>query len=115
MGAKNRVIAGEYENWQVVRTVKGIVLVHGFTNKIELDKSSVDTYEEVDEEKSTSATSAVGRGLVGSFVLGPVGLLAALSAKKKGVHTVAIQFQDGKKSLLEIDDKIYKKLVTTLF
>lgn len=115
MGAKNCVIAGDYEKKYIIRTAEGAVLVLGFTKKLLLNKEMVESYEVVDEESRTSAASAVGRGLVGGFLLGPVGLLAGLSAKKKGLHTVAIQFHDGKKSLLEIDDKIYKSLVTTLF
>ncbi|AWO73868.1 hypothetical protein C1N76_04305 [Geobacillus thermoleovorans] len=55
------------------------------------------------------------RGLVGSFLLGPVGLLAGLSAKTKGVHVVAIKFKDGKKSLLEVNEKIYAALMKNLF
>ena len=68
-----------------------------------------------DSERKTSASSAISRGLVGSFFLGPVGLLAAASAKKKGVHVIAIEFKDGKRSLIEVDDKIYKKLLLIQF
>jgi threonine dehydrogenase-like Zn-dependent dehydrogenase len=69
----------------------------------------------MDESHSKSAVSAVGRGLVGGFILGPVGLLAGLSAKSKGTHVVAIQFKDGKKSLIEMDEKIYKALLKACF
>ena len=72
-------------------------------------------YEIVNEESRKSASSAVGRGLVGGLLLGSVGLLAGLSAKNKGIHTLAIQFKDGKKSLVEMDDKIYKELLKKLF
>lgn len=72
-------------------------------------------YEVLDEKSRKSASSAVGRAAVGAFFLGPVGLAAGLSAKSKGIHTVAIQFTDGKKSLLEVDDKIYKAIISQLF
>ena len=52
---------------------------------------------------------------VGAFFLGPIGLAAGLSAKSKGIHTLAIYFKDGKKSLIEVDDKINKALVANLF
>ena len=80
-----------------------------------LNKTTVDSYEVIGEESSTSASSAVARGAVGAALLGPVGIAAALSAKKKGMYTVAIQFKDGKKSLIEVDDAIYKALVKILF
>lgn len=115
MGAKNAVIAGDYEKSIIVNTVKGVVLSTGFLKTMPLDKTTIENYELMDEEKRTGATSAVSRGLVGGFLLGPVGLLAGLSAKKKGVHVIAIEFKDGKKSLLEIDDKIYKRFITDMF
>lgn len=113
--AKNCVIAGDYENCRFLNTPKGLTMTVSFTKQIPLDKSTVKTYEVYSEESRASAVSAVGRGLVGSFLLGPVGILAGLSAKKKGTHVVAIEFKDGKKSLLEIDDKLFNTLLKTLF
>ena len=48
-------------------------------------------------------------------LLGSAGLAAGLSAKKNGIYTVAIQFKDGKRSLLEVDDKIYKAIISKTF
>lgn len=115
MGAKNRVIAGDYNGRAVAQAFGIVTLSTGLLSSIKLDKSTVEDYEVMDESQRKSATSAVGRGLVGGFLLGPVGLLAGLSAKSKGVHIVAIQFKDGKKSLIEMDDKIYKALMKSCF
>lgn len=115
MGARNAVIAGDYERSKFIKTSKGMVIVVGFTNKVLISKENVESWEEMSEEHTKSAASAIGRGLVGSLILGPVGLLAGLSAKNKGTHVVAVKFRDGKKSLLELDDKLYKILMTTLF
>ena len=115
MGAKNRVVAGDYLGKSVTQTFGMVSILIGFTKSVLLNKDNVESYEVVDESSRKSAASAVGRGLVGSFVLGPVGLLAGLSAKSKGTHAVAVQFKDGKKSLLEIDDKIYSALMKLLF
>lgn len=54
-------------------------------------------------------------GAVGGILLGPVGLLAGLSAKNKDIYQIAIQLKDGKRSLLEVDDKICKALVKSCF
>jgi hypothetical protein len=115
MGAKNKVIAGDYLNYAVSSAFRSVGMSYGFSNFMQLNKTTVEHYETVDEDKRKSAVSAVGRGLVGSLLLGPVGLLAGLSAKTKGVYLVAIQFLDGKKSLLEIDEKIYKALIASMF
>ena len=42
-------------------------------------------------------------------------MLAGLSAKNKSIVTRAIHFKNGKNSLLELDEKVYKKFVQTMF
>lgn len=115
MGAKNKVIAGDYQGKLVSQAFGIAMLSTSMFKSIALDKTTVEDYEVMDESHQKSAVSAVGRGLVGGFLLGPVGLLAGLSAKSKGTHVVAIQFKDGKKSLIEVDDKIYKAIMTKCF
>ena len=116
--AKNKVIAGDYEKCSVALSIGTPIIKTGFLNgykHIIINKSTVEAYEVVDESSRKSAASAIGRAAVGGFILGPVGLAAALSAKSKGIHTVAIQFKDGKKSLVEVDDKVYKAIMTKVF
>lgn len=114
--AKNMVIAGEYQGKGV-----GVSLGCPFINikiakPLYLDKGNVDSYEVITEESRKSAASGVARGIVGGALLGPVGLLAGgLSAKSKGTVTLAIQFKDGGKSLIEADDKFYKALIQKMF
>ena len=115
MGAKNKVIAGDYLNCSITCFFGLVNIVVSFKESIIMDKSTIEQYEIINEENRKSASSAVGRGLVGGLLLGPVGLLAGLSAKSKGIHTIAIQFKNGKKSLIEVDDKIYKELIKKLF
>lgn len=115
MGAKNKVIAGDYHGKLVSSAFGVAILSSGLFSSIPLDKTTIEEYEVLDESHKKSAVSAVGRGLVGGFLLGPAGLLAGLSAKTKGIHIVAVQFKDGKKSLIEMDDKVYKALMTKCF
>ncbi len=111
----SRVAAGEYSGWAVNLGFGGVTLNRGF-KKIKLNKDTVESYEVITDEHRKSAASGVGRGIIGGALLGPVGMIGgALSAKSKGVYQVAIQFKDGNKSLLEVDDTIYKTLVRTLF
>ena len=118
MGAKNMVIAGDYINKGVGGNANIVFISMGFglKNMLQLDKSTVESYEVITEETSKSAASGVVRGAVGAALLGPIGLLAGgLSAKNKGALTIALRFKDGKNSLLEIDDKKYKVLIRNLF
>lgn len=119
--AKNRVIAGDYAGQLIGGggvAQPSIIGGYGFSlkNKLLLNKTTVEAYEVITDEHRKSAASGVARGLVGGALLGPVGLLAGgLSAKSKGIYQVAIQFKDGKRSLIEIDEKIYKSLVQSCF
>lgn len=114
--AKNAVIAGDY-NGKLLSCTSGRVFISlGFLKSLELHKKTVESVELITDEHRKSAASGVARGLVGGALLGPVGMLAGgLSAKNKGIYQVAVQFTDGKKSLLEVDDKIYKALIKGTF
>ena len=114
--SKNKVIAGDYEGKQILCTAGKVVIVLGFLKQLELNKHTVKDYEVITDEHRKSAKSGVARGLVGGALLGPVGLLAGgLSAKSKGVYQVAVEFSDGKRSLIEMDDKAYKTIIKNLF
>ena len=117
--AKNKVIAGDYEKKKVYfkSTWSGrkVVIQTGYIKVTPLDKKTVESYEVIEEDSRTSATSAVGRAAVGSFFLGYAGLAAGLSAKKKKARLVAVQFKDGHRSLLEVDEKIDRGIMTALF
>lgn len=90
MSAKNRVISGDYAGKQIVGggiAQAGIVI--GIVKKIFLNNTTVESYE----------------------VLG--GLAGAISSKNG--YQVSVQFKDGKKSLLEVDENIYKAIVQGCF
>ena len=111
----NRVVAGDYKGQGVMSSFGSPVITLPWLKTLKIDKETVEEHEVITEESRKSATSAVGRAFVGSLFLGPVGLAAGLSAKSKGTYQIAIQFKDGKRSLLEVDGKIYKAIVQKLF
>lgn len=111
----NKVIAGDYKGFLVSKSFGNLCIASGW-NPVKLNKDNIESYEVVTDEHRKSAASGVARGLVGGALLGPVGVLAGgLSAKSKGTYQIAIQFRDGKRSLIEVDDKIYKQLIKELF
>ena len=116
--AKNKVIAGDNNGKAIQMTIGQISIVDGISllKPLFINKDTVESYELVTDEHRKSASSGVARGLVGGALLGPVGMLAGgLSAKEKGIYQIAIQFKDSKKSLIEVDDKIYKQLIKVCF
>lgn len=116
MGAKNAVVNGDYKG-KLVNQVSGKAYINIglFKKDIDLNSGTIESYEVMNEEHQKSASSAVGRAAVGSLLLGPIGLLAGVSAKTKGAYMVAVQFKDGKRSLLEVDEKIYKAIMSSMF
>jgi hypothetical protein len=114
--AKNKVIAGDYNGKIVVVALGTNVSISNGFKPISVNKQTVESYEVVTDEHRKSAASGVARGLVGGFLFGGVGALAGgLSGKDKGIYQIAIEFKDGKKSLIEVDDKIYKALIKSCF
>ena len=114
--AKNRVTSGDYLGCMVGQSFGIPYIAIKIFKTMNLDKSVVESYEVINSDSSKSAKSAIGRSLVGGFFLGGVGVLAGgLSAKNRGTYSIAIYFKDGKKSLIEVDDKIYNAIVKTLF
>ena len=115
--AKNKVIAGDYTGKQVGGGgLSPAFIMVGVFKSMNLDNKTVESYELITDEHRKSAKSGVARGLVGEALLGSVGMLAGgISAKTKGIYQIAIQFRDGKRSLLEVDDKIYKAIIKGCF
>lgn len=114
--AKNAVIAGDYTGKLLSCTSGRVFISLGFLKNLELTNQTVASTELITDEHRKSAASGIARGLVGGALLGPVGMLAGgISAKSKGIYQIAVQFHDGKRSLLEVDDKIYKALIAKTF
>lgn len=117
MSAKNRVIKGDYAGSQIVGGgVANAAISLGIIKQLRLNSSTVESYEVIADEHNKSAASGAIRGMVGGALLGGAGMIAgALSAKEKGIYTISIQFKDGKKSLLEVDEKLYKAIIQACF
>ena len=125
--AKNAVIAGDYVGKKVNLSFGRVQLDMGLMPAITLDRSTVADCSVVvpvlDESQKKSMSSGVMRGLVGGAFLGPAGLVAgAVTAKQKGIYQIAIQLKEdpqwvasGKRFLIEVDDKIYKAIMTNCF
>ena len=116
--AKNEVIAGDYTKYVVMYEGGKVCLSERYSLdavRVYLDNRTVQEYSIVNENYKKSVSGVIGRAAIGAAILGPIGLLAGATAKNKGTYVVAITFKSGKQSLLEIDEKRYKALVTSCF
>ena len=111
------VIAGDYKGKGIHWEPNEVAIMLGIGRKklVFLNKDNVESYELITEEMTKSASSAIVRGAIGSALLGPIGLLAGLSAKNKSQHVVAVKFKDGKNSLIEFKEKEYKEFIKQMF
>ena len=113
--AKNKVISGDYLGYSV-DSFLGQVTLSSVSNSITLNKSSVANIELVDSSKQRDTGSTIARGLVGGILLGPAGIVGgALLGKSNGVHLLSVIFKNGKRSLIEVEDKVYKEILKKLY
>lgn len=111
--AQNKVIAGAYQGKMVGQTFGNAYLQTSFLKTVFL-KDIVVNYEVLDSESKKSMSSALLRGGLGAALLGPVGLLAGLSAKNKNSKIIALKFNDGQECVVDVDDKIFKAILKSL-
>ena len=122
--AKNAVIAGDFNGKAVSISGGKVCIGSGFGSQFYVDRDCVESYEVVNDEHQKSVASGIARGVVGGALFGTAGLIAgSATAKSKGIYQIAIQFKSdnpkyityGKRSLIEVDDKIYKLIVKSCF
>ena len=113
----NVVVAGDYLGRPLVSEPGGLpVLVADPANKIYLNNETVAQYEVVSSEQNRSSSSAAKRALVGRATLGRRGMIAgAATARRVTSYQLSLTFKDGKRSLVEVDESMYKMIVKSCF
>lgn len=107
MGKINVVLAGKYENEDVGGTS---VLSVGSRP---LSKSSLSAYTVINE--TTKEGYSVAKGLMGKRLFGEYGWLAGVGGKTRKEYLISIEWKEGDKSLICIDDDHYKTFLKWMF
>lgn len=103
----NKVIGRDYVDGRVTRDLK---ILRG-SRKWELNNKTVTKVKVVNSDERKSVSSGITRGLVGGAVLGPLGMIGGvMSGKNKKSYMVEIYFTDGRVSIAEVDDKIFRQM-----
>lgn len=103
----NKVISGDYVNGKINRRLQ---LIRG-SRIWNLDSNTVSKVKIMDSDERKSLSSAIGRGIVGGALLGPLGMLGgAVTGKNNKSHMVKVYFKDGAESILEINNKVMKAM-----
>jgi len=82
-----------------------------------LIKEQISSYQVLDENNINSSEYSFLKGALGVALLGGVGAVAGIGGKKKSSkeYLIAIEWKDGKKSLILLDDEYYKVFVKSMF
>ena len=107
MGQINTVLEGKYKNNKITC---------GTQLRVDLDpfnKRYISSYTVIDETNKDQYS--FWKGALGVALLGGVGAIAGIHGKNKKEYLIAIEWKDGEKSLILIDDEYYKVFVKSMF
>ena len=111
--ARNMVIEGDYKGSYLKKSFSGKLIIKYSKNliilsipqDIELNKDTVQSHEILNE--STSSTSTLtNKGFFG---------IGSHHSFHNQCYMVAVEFKNGKKSLLELNEEYYKALISKTF
>lgn len=105
----NIIKKGQYTNRMVNILMQTPCVMQ--TPIVKINSDTVAEYKLVDDGKKNTAGRAVG----GAILAGPLGALIGAASGKKKHLLVDIKWKDGKKSLLECDEKAYKAIVKSCY
>lgn len=110
----NRVVSGAYEGCGIrVGLLDGPKIIKSLSSEIHLNKQTIKEYQVVSASEKRSGS--LMRAAVGAAIVGPVGLLAGVTGGKHAIYQIAVTFKNGAKSLLEVDDDVYRCIVKEMF
>ncbi|MBR6717195.1 MAG: hypothetical protein IKI77_02490 [Oscillospiraceae bacterium] len=112
--ARNMVIAGDYAGCRVFCMTGKLAYISGTMKKMDdifLTPETVTRYELMTEDIIRSGNSLLLTGALDPGNLKKLRLHASPAMQSKGIYTVALKFEDDKRSLLEIDEKTYRAIV----
>lgn len=103
----NKIISGEYERGKIDNSLK----INSWRKPFTLDNQSVSKVEVMNQDEQKSLGSAIGRGIVGNALLGPIGLVGGVvTSKNKKSYMIKIYYPNGRFSIAEVNNKIFKQM-----
>lgn len=109
MSNANYVLEGKYKG----KKVDGSWVNISFTESYPMSKHTIFSYTVIDETNKDQYS--VWKGALGVALLGGFGAVAGVGGKKSKEYLVAVEWKDGEKSLLSLDEDAYKVLVKSMF
>lgn len=81
-----------------------------YVNNVDINGNQVLKFNETNKDQYSFWKGALGVTLLGGW-----GAIAGVGGKNKKEYLIAIEWKDGEKSLILIDEKYYKVFVASMF
>ena len=111
----NYILEGKYKNKEIYYPFKSDILkiIGGSSIK----KERIVSYTILDENSKSSSEYSFWKGALGVALLGEWGAVAGIGGKNKSSkeYLISIEWEDGEKSLILLDDEYYKVFVKSMF
>lgn len=108
----NIVLEGEYKGNNIFRKNSKGCLAHDGMG-CDFDKANISSYVIIDETNKDKYS--FWKGALGVALFGGIGAVAGIKGKNKKEYIIAIEWKDGDKSLICIDEEYYKVFVKSMF
>lgn len=109
MASKNYVMEGKYKD----RKILGGSTLDIDVEFCPLTKRYISSYTVIDETNKDQYS--FWKGALGVALFGGFGAVAGIHGKKRKEYLIAIEWKDGEKSLILIDDEYYKVFMKSMF
>lgn len=106
---KNYVVEGKYKN----RKILGGSSLDIDVELQPLNKRYISSYTVIDE--ANKEQYSFWKGALGVALFGGLGAIAGVNGKKKKEYLIAVEWKDGEKSLISLDEEYYKVFVKSNF
>lgn len=103
----NYVLEGKYKNEKITH---GSLLR---TDSSPFSKRYISSYTLIDENNKDQYS--FWKGALGVALFGGIGAVAGINGKNRKEYLIAIEWKDGEKSLILINDEYYKVFVKSMF
>lgn len=109
----NVVLEGKYKNLKILGGSWLSINSDDYGGGCPLDKQRIASYTLINENNKSQYS--FWKGALGVALLGGVGAVAGIGGKKTSEYLIAVEWKNGEKSLICLDDKFYKVFVQSMF
>ena len=112
MSQINIILEGKYKN-EKIKSFSDSLYLPQIDFGYYMTPNHISSYTVIDETNKDQYS--FWKGALGVALLGGVGAIAGIGGKNKKEYMIAIEWKDGEKSLILIDDEYYKVFVKSMF